>query len=334
MREFRTFVAVYEERSFTGAAFRMNATQSGISQQVKKIEQVVGIRLFDRGTRTVKPTAQGELYYLHCQRLLREYDEAVSDLKEQPGTESGTSISLGVVPWLSRCILPPVLARFAAAYPGITLNVEEASGEVLEARLREGHLNLIVSENDVCDSDTINQGAVSQCVLVTGRHERGVSRDILPAELATRNIILPPKGNPLRTVADRMFAGYGVKPAKSIEINSISAAVNLAAQSSWSAFVPIVALVAETATIDCVVDRIVGGPDVGVVVRTRRISLTPTEQILRENLMAELTRFALNTQLISQSYSGRQEPKAVGHHPQPDRDRWAGAMAERYFELP
>lgn len=333
LREFRTFVAVYEERSFTGAALRMNATQSGISQQIKKIEQVVGIRLFDRGTRAVKPTVQGEQYYMHCLRFLREYDETVSDLQGQPGMASATSISIGVVPWLSRCILPPILARFAA-YPDITLNIEEAGAEVLETRLREGHLSLIVTENDVYSSDTISEGEVSQCVLVTGRHERSTSRDILPAELATRNLILPPKGNPLRAVADRMFAEYGVSPAKSIEINSISAAVNLAAQSSWSAFVPVVALVAETATIDCVVDRIIGGPSVGVVVRTRRISLTPTEQIVREHLMAELTRFALNTHLISQSHSCASDAGAVTRRQPQGRSRAGDAMIERYLELP
>lgn len=303
LREFRTFVAVYEECSFTAAASRMNATQSGISQQIKKIEQVVGVRLFDRGTRTVKPTTQGEMYYAHCLRLLREYDEAISTLQTPSQPDQTRRICLGIVPWLSRCILPPLLQRFAAAYPDVVIEVEEASADVLDARLRDGHLRFIITENELGDTATFSEGTVSQCVVVTGRHERSISRYIHPEEIASRNLILPPMGNPIRTAAERMFAQYGGRPAKSIEINSISAAINLAIQSGWSAFVPIIALIAETATIDCVADSIIGGPGVGVVVRSRRTSLSPIEQKFREQVNAELSRFALNTPLISQFFS-------------------------------
>lgn len=303
LREFRTFVAVYEERSFTVAAQRMNATQSGISQQIKKIEQVVGIRLFDRGTRQVKPTAEGHLYYAHCLRLLRTYDQAVSVLQDGPDAAPPTRIALGVVPWLSRCIIPPLLARFATACPDLLIEVEEASTEVLENRLSMGRLNFIVSESEVCDASTISEGAFSQCVLVTGRHERSQSRDVTPEEIAELNLILPARGNPLRGVADRFFAKHGIAPKRCIEINSISAAVNLAMHSGWSAFVPVVAMAGETATIDCVVDRIVEGPDVAVIVRTRRNALSALEQRFRDQMIAELTRLALNSKLIMQSYS-------------------------------
>lgn len=303
LREFRTFVAVYEECSFTAAASRMNATQSGISQQIKKIEQVVGVRLFDRGTRTVKPTMQGDLYYTHCLRLLREYDEAISTLQTPFQPDQTRRICLGIVPWLSRCILPPLLQRFADAYPDVVIEVEEASADVLDARLRDGHLRFIITEDELGDTATFSEGTVSQCVVVTGRHERSISRHIHPEEIASRNLILPPMGNPIRMAAERMFAQYGLRPAKLIEINSISAAINLAIQSGWSAFVPIVALIAETATINCVADSIIGEPGVGVVVRSRRASLSPIEQKFREQLNAELSRFALNTPLIAQAFS-------------------------------
>lgn len=303
LREFRAFIAVYEERSFTAAAQRMNATQSGISQQIKKIEQVVGIRLFDRGTRLVKPTAEGHLYYSHCNKLLNDYDRALSILQHSEEEVPPDRVALGVVPWLSSCILPPVLTRFSAAYPGIQIEVEEASAEVLQARLSEGHLNFVVSEDDICDSSTVSEGALSQCVLVTSRHERSVSRDVASSQISELNVILPPADTPLRKVADRFFSSHNIAPKRSIEINSISAAVNLASRSGWSAFVPAVALVAEIATIDCVVDRLIDGPQIGVIVRSRRDALSPIQQRFREQLVAELGRFALNMQLIVQSHS-------------------------------
>ncbi len=70
----RLFVAVYEERSFTAAALREHATQSGVSQRIGKIEARFRVKLFIRETGSVVPTPAGENYYSHCLAVLRSND--------------------------------------------------------------------------------------------------------------------------------------------------------------------------------------------------------------------------------------------------------------------
>ena len=66
LRDIRLFVAAYEERSFTGAATRENATQSGVSQHIRKLEESFGVDLFSRDKGRVAPTPAGDGYYRRC----------------------------------------------------------------------------------------------------------------------------------------------------------------------------------------------------------------------------------------------------------------------------
>ena len=76
LSEIRAFVAVYEEASFTAAARRTGATQSGISQKVHKLEAKFDVRLFERGTRSVKATPAAHAYYRSCVDVLKRFETA------------------------------------------------------------------------------------------------------------------------------------------------------------------------------------------------------------------------------------------------------------------
>lgn len=95
LRDMRLFVAVHEERSFTAAASREHATQSGVSQRIGKIEARFGVKLFLRETGSVVPTPAGENYYRHCLAVLRSNDAAVRSLMQfERGLEGRTTIGL------------------------------------------------------------------------------------------------------------------------------------------------------------------------------------------------------------------------------------------------
>ena len=76
LRKLRAFVAVFEEGSFTAAAAREGATQSGISQQVKQLESMLNAVLFTRHGRVVEPTPAGGKYYPECVAILRRLEQA------------------------------------------------------------------------------------------------------------------------------------------------------------------------------------------------------------------------------------------------------------------
>lgn len=128
----RVFVAVIEEGSFTAAAARLNATQSGISQHVAKLEQALGTKLVERGLRGASTTPAGRRLYARSIELLREIsvvEQGITDL----GRGATGRVTLGVMPALTRSQLGPVLRQYLSDNPNVTINVvERASSELIE----------------------------------------------------------------------------------------------------------------------------------------------------------------------------------------------------------
>lgn len=134
----RTFVAVAQTRSFTRAAERLNRVQSAISMQIKRLEEIVGVRLFERTRRSVRLTWDGEQLLHHANRLIHLNELALADL----GRPSMTGrIRFGVTD-TSAMYLRPVLARFAEAFPLTQFEITcSRSWEALDA-LEAGELDL------------------------------------------------------------------------------------------------------------------------------------------------------------------------------------------------
>jgi DNA-binding transcriptional LysR family regulator len=115
----RAFVAVADHRGFTRAARSLNRTQSAISMQIKRLEAMMAAPLFERG-RAVQLTREGESLIGYARRILDLNDEAVRHLDD--GRLAGT-VRMGVIDDYAGCVLPEILARFAAQHPGIYVEV-------------------------------------------------------------------------------------------------------------------------------------------------------------------------------------------------------------------
>lgn len=114
----RAFTAVVEERSFTAAARRLNATQSGVSQQVAKLERHLGVALLMRGNQFATPTPAGRQLYLRSIAILRELSATEAALREYGHGIAG-SVVVGLMPAISlRC--RPTVRLFTCYEPGTT----------------------------------------------------------------------------------------------------------------------------------------------------------------------------------------------------------------------
>lgn len=128
----RVFAAVFEEGSFTAAAERLNATQSGVSQQIARLERALGAQLLERGARGAVATPAGRQLYARSIALLREMS-AVERGISALGKGATGSVTLGAMPALTRSVAGPVLRRYLAANPNVTVNlVERSSAELIE----------------------------------------------------------------------------------------------------------------------------------------------------------------------------------------------------------
>lgn len=143
-RDLRALLALAQERNFTRAATRCHLSQSAFSALIKGLEEHVGGRLFDRTTRQVELTAEGEAFMKSAQRLLQDAEAAVSDVREHVARRRGR-VSLAVLPSLASGWLPPLLAQFHRTYPGIALDVADVLSDECITRVRAGQADLALA---------------------------------------------------------------------------------------------------------------------------------------------------------------------------------------------
>lgn len=143
IHQLRYFCAVANTGNFTRAAEREYIAQPSLSQQIQKLEEELGAKLFDRLGREVRLTEIGKSFLSRAQVILKQISDAKQEALELTGVNSG-QVSVGVIPTIAPYFLPPRIARFARLYPNVTLRViEDITPELLEA-LREGTLDLAV----------------------------------------------------------------------------------------------------------------------------------------------------------------------------------------------
>ena len=137
----KTFVAVVETGSLSNAAPRVGRSQSAVSMQIQRLEDMVGNRLLVRGPRTVTPNAIGEDFLIYARRLLKLSDEAWASVTRPKETGS---VRLGVPDDYAAFLLPPVLSRFAEDHPLVTVELVCEQSTALVRSLADGRLDLAI----------------------------------------------------------------------------------------------------------------------------------------------------------------------------------------------
>src|SRR5437588_267759 len=141
LHQLRYFCAVANAGSFTRAAEREHVAQPSLSQQVRKLEDELGARLFDRLGRRVRLTSFGHTFLLRAEAILREVSTAKREIEEMSAMERGR-IVVGAIPTVAPYFLPQRLASFAAEFPGVHVSVLEDTTPVLLERLQEAAIDM------------------------------------------------------------------------------------------------------------------------------------------------------------------------------------------------
>ena len=137
----RSFAAVADSGSFTAAAELVARTQSAVSVQIKRLEEILGRRVFERTSRSLALTGAGETLLGYARRILELNDESVRRIAEPP--VAGV-IRLGITEYFVPTELPRILARFAAAYPGVQLEVRMGISSELRDAMSAGALDAAI----------------------------------------------------------------------------------------------------------------------------------------------------------------------------------------------
>ncbi|HEU5296253.1 MAG TPA: LysR substrate-binding domain-containing protein, partial [Burkholderiaceae bacterium] len=136
-RELNAFLTLAELRNFTRAAARCHLSQPAFSALVRALEGSLGARLFDRTTRSVELTAEGRVLIEPAQRLLRDAEAALADVRDHAARRRGR-VAIALLPSLAAGWLPPLLAKFHRTYPGIEIDVADVLSDACIERVRAG----------------------------------------------------------------------------------------------------------------------------------------------------------------------------------------------------
>ncbi len=137
--ELKAFVAVVERQSFARAAEYLGLSPSALSQTIRLLEGRIGARLLNRTTRSVAPSASGELLYRRVAPLFREMAAAVAEASEATGRMSGT-LRINTLGIAARTLIAPRLSRFHQAHPDVLLDivVDDALADIVTGRFDAG----------------------------------------------------------------------------------------------------------------------------------------------------------------------------------------------------
>src|ERR1700760_4598172 len=124
VQQLRYFTALARTGNFSRAAEQCRVSQPSLSQQIQKLEEEVGERLFDRRGRSTKLTTHGETLRHHAVKILDELEAAKRAIAEGQSLIHG-ALSIGVLPTIAPYFLPPILADFTRQYPGVHLLIQE-----------------------------------------------------------------------------------------------------------------------------------------------------------------------------------------------------------------
>lgn len=156
LQQLRYFCAVAETGNFTKAATRTNVAQPSLSQQILKLEDELGAKLFDRLPRSVKLTQFGKAFLPKAVAILRQVGEARTEIQEMSGNEKGTVV-LGAIPTIAPYLLPRILSGFALEHPTIRVRVAEELTPVLLERLRSGSLDVALLALPIRGEDLLSK---------------------------------------------------------------------------------------------------------------------------------------------------------------------------------
>jgi DNA-binding transcriptional LysR family regulator len=143
----RSFVAVVETGSVTGAATLLNLTQAAVSQQIKRLEELFGTALFERQHRRLRLKPAGERLMTHAQKLISLNDEVWSTMSAPPYEGE---VRLGVPHDIVGPYLPPILKRFDKAWPRVRVALECATTPRLLQLMRDGRVDLTLTTEQRC----------------------------------------------------------------------------------------------------------------------------------------------------------------------------------------
>jgi DNA-binding transcriptional LysR family regulator len=213
LRQLQAFCAVARLGSFTKAASALHTTQPALSVQIGQLEDSLGLRLFDRTTRTVGITRVGQDLLPRAEKTLAELSEMVASAKGL-GTRNMGRVMVAALPSVASSLLPEAIAGFQQRFPGIAVLLRDALGARVIDMVRSDEVDFGIGGAPPADAPLqfTPLGSDEMVAVCLGPLSPGKGRRIAVETLAAQPLILMSRDSSVRRIVEEAFAAAGCIP--------------------------------------------------------------------------------------------------------------------------
>lgn len=214
-RQLLLLVALADEGTIHGASDVLNMAQPAASKLLKDLEEVLGVSLFDRLPRGMRPTLYGETMIRHARIALATLNEANDEIVALQAGRFG-QVNVGAITSPGLALLPAAVARVKQDRPNLRVSVDIETSPILLERLAQGTLDVLVARLSAEHvKDNLRYEALTEepvCAVVRPDHPLARRTDLRLRDLASAGWIVPPKGSVLRHRFELMYQEDGLRP--------------------------------------------------------------------------------------------------------------------------
>jgi LysR family nitrogen assimilation transcriptional regulator len=259
LRHIRSFIAVYEEGSINRAATRLHCAQPSLSLQLRNLEESLSVALFERHARGARPTAAAERFYQHCITILGEVESAEQHMRDWAREIAG-ALTVGLIPTITKSVLPQVLPDYTERLPNVDIRVVEAYTGTLTDWVISGELDFaIVTEPPIEEGLVLRALSAEPLALVSGAKSgfTHLAPVRLPDDMPPLKLVIPSQQHSLRGVLERHIRVGDIAIERLIEMDGLFGAMEFLHKSEWSSILPVSTVVDDMASGKFVVNPIV-----------------------------------------------------------------------------
>ncbi len=239
LHQLRYIRAIARSGGFTRAAEQEGVAQPAISKQVRLLEEELGVRLFDRIGRTVKPTQAGDIAIRYAHHVLDALDDLRLELDDVTGLARG-EVRICATETVMDYLLPAALAELRLRHPGIRVSAEMLGTDDAVALLLQSSVDVAIVTLPLVHPDlTVEHLFTEDVVLLVPYGDPLAARaSISLKELADRDLLLSMPGHGLRATIEAACARIGFVPHAVLEVRSQEALIRLVERGVGLSFAP------------------------------------------------------------------------------------------------
>lgn len=279
-------VAVDTHRNFVAAAEASHVTQPTLSMQIKKLENQLGVVIFDRSKQPVVPTDAGKEILTHARNLLREAGKIPESVQARQGSLAG-EFKLAIIPTLAPYLLPRFIGNFLRTYPGINIQVRElTTASIIQALNRDqvdaGILVTPLNEHGIEEWPLFYEGFT---MYVGPRHPMRSQEEIPQNRLKEEPIWLLSTGHCFRSQAVNLCATGNMPPTPlSLDYTSgsLETLVRIVDREGGSTLLP------ELAAHEILPEQHPGLKTIGPPMPVREVSLVHSRNLAKRRMLEAL----------------------------------------------